>query len=196
MTEKSNPMKVSPTEAEESLVAIQNITQKTRHSVASSGAYVSLIVTGIVWLVGFLSTQYLPGPITAIIWIGMSILGSVVGVLLGNRLGRRVRNPAIGVNAKRAAIFWLLLIFFCIAAIAVAGPTDGKQVTMYVILFIMIGQLSMGLLISYATVWWSVPIAALGLVGYFLLPDIFYLWMGVLGGGGMIAFGLYIRSRW
>jgi hypothetical protein len=34
------------------------------------------------------------------------------------------------------------------------------------------------------------------LIGYFLLPGIFYLWMAVLGGGGMIALGLHIRSRW
>jgi hypothetical protein len=29
-----------------------------------------------------------------------------------------------------------------------------------------------------------------------LLPGIFYLWMAILGGGGMIALGLYIRARW
>jgi len=45
-------MNISPDEAEEALVAIQRMTQKTRHSFASSGAYISLIATGIVWLVG------------------------------------------------------------------------------------------------------------------------------------------------
>jgi hypothetical protein len=33
-------------------------------------------------------------------------------------------------------------------------------------------------------------------IGYFLLPGIFYAWMGVLGGGGMIALALYMRWRW
>jgi hypothetical protein len=41
-----------------------------------------------------------------------------------------------------------------------------------------------------------VIITALALVGYFLLPGIFNLWMAILGGGGMIVLGLYIRSRW
>jgi len=36
----------------------------------------------------------------------------------------------------------------------------------------------------------------LALVGYFLLPDIFYILMGILGGGGMIALGFYIRYKW
>ncbi len=189
-------MNISPDEAEESLAAIQKMTQKTRHSVASSGAYIFLIVTGIVWLVGFVSTQFLSGEIVLSIWIGISLVGSALSIMLGSRLGRRVRSPSAGPTAKRAGLFWLFLVFFCIAAIAIARPTDGKQVTMFIILFIMIGQLSMGLLISFSSTWWALPITALALAGYFLLPDLFYLWMGILVGGGMIAYGLYIRSRW
>ena len=189
-------MNISPIEAEEALAAIQKVTQKTRHSIASSGAYIFLIVTGIVWLIGFLSTQFLTGAIVGYIWIGMSLLGSALSIPLGIRMSRRVRNPSASATAKRAIFFWLLLVLFGIAVIAIARPTDGKQVTMFVILFIMIGQLAMGLLLSFSSVWWTLPITALALVGYFLLPGIFYLWMAILGGGGMIALGLYIRFRW
>ena len=80
--------------------------------------------------------------------------------------------------------------------IAIARPTDGKQVTLFIVLFTMIGQSAMGLLLSFASVWWALPIAALALAGYFLLPAYFYLWMGVLVGGGMIALAVYIRLRW
>ena len=38
--------------------------------------------------------------------------------------------------------------------------------------------------------------ACSGLVGYFLVPAWFYLWMALLGGGVMIVLGLYIRRRW
>jgi hypothetical protein len=189
-------MNISPNEAEEALQAIQKTVQKTRRSIASSGAYIFLIITGIIWLVGFLSTQFLSGAIVAYIWVGMSLVGSAVSILLGTRMGRRVRSPSINATGKRAAIFWLLLVLYCIAAIAIARPTDGKQVTMFIILFIMIGQLSMGLLLSFSSVWWALPITALALIGYFLLPNFFYLWMGILVGGGMIALGLYIRARW
>ena len=51
-------------------------------------------------------------------------------------------------------------------------------------------------LIIWGAIWPSIVITALALIGYFLLPGIFYLWMAILGGGGMIALGLYIRSRW
>jgi hypothetical protein len=196
MTEKGNAMNISPTEAEEELATIQRMMQKTRHSIASSGTSITLIVTGIVWLVGFLSTQFLTGAIVGYIWTGMSILGTVLGIVLGIRMGKRVRSPSATATAKRAGIFWLILVFFCIATIAVTRPTDGKQVTMIIILFIMLGQLAMGLLISFSSTLWTLPITVLALTGYFLLPDFFYLWMGILGGGGMIVFALYIRSRW
>jgi hypothetical protein len=188
-------MNVSPSEAEEALAAIQTMAQKTRHSIASGGTYITLIVTGIIWLVGFMCTQFLPQEIVGYIWTGLSVLGCIVGTALGIRLGKRVRSPSIAPMAKRVGLFWLLLVFYGIAAIAIARPTDGKQATMLVILFIMLGQMAMGLLFSFSSVWWTLPITALALVGYFLLPDIFYLWMAILGGGGMIALGLYIRSR-
>ncbi|MBK5108310.1 MAG: hypothetical protein JJE12_09265, partial [Anaerolineales bacterium] len=58
-------MDISPNEAEEALEAIQLITQRTRHSIASSGADISLIITGLVWMIGFLATQFLQGEIVA-----------------------------------------------------------------------------------------------------------------------------------
>ncbi len=196
MTEKIDPMNVSAPEAEETLAAIQLMAQKTRRSIASGGTSITLIVTGIVWLVGFLATQFLSGAIVAYIWVGMSIIGSLVGVLLGSRLGKRLRSTSFNITARRAITFWSLLILYGITIILLARPTDGKQATLFIILFIMIGQLSMGLLISFSSVWWALPVTALALVGYYLLSDIFYLWMAILGGGGMIALGLYIRSRW
>lgn len=189
-------MNISPNEAEEALAAIQKMAQKTRHSLSSSGAYIFLIITGVIWLVGFLATQFLTGTIIMYIWVGMSLIGSAISIPLGNRQGSRFRGPSTTLYAKRIGLFWLLLILFGIAAIAVAQPADGKQVTMLIILFIMIGQLAMSLLFSFSFSWWTLPIAALALIGYFLLPGIFYLWMAILVGGGMIALGLYIRFRW
>jgi hypothetical protein len=195
MTKKSDPMNISPTEAEETLAAIQSMMQKTRHSIANSGTYITLIVTGIVWLFGFLSTQFVP-EISGYVWTVGGILGTILGTVLGFRMGKRVRSPSTAPTAKRIGLFWLLLVFYGIATIAVARPMDGKQATIFIVLFIMLGQLAMGLLFSFSSVWWALPITALALVGYFLLPGIFYLWMGVLGGGGMIILALYIRSRW
>ncbi|MCA9961571.1 MAG: hypothetical protein KC443_21175, partial [Anaerolineales bacterium] len=170
--------------------------QKTRQSIASGGTYINLIVTGIIWLIGFASQQFLSPEIVPYVWLGLSIPGGILATVLGIRVGRRVRSPSTAAMAKRAGLFWLVLILYGITIITIAQPTDGKQVALLVIMFVMLGQLSMGLLLSFAAVWWALPITALALLGYFLFPTIFYLWMAVLGGGGMIVMGLYIRLRW
>lgn len=189
-------MDISPTEAEEALAAIHAMARKTRHSIASGGTYITLIVTGVVWLVGFACTQFLDVKIIGFIWTGLAVFGGVVGVVWGARVGWRVRKPAITIAAKRIWIFWALLVFYTMAAIAIAWPLNGKQVTILIVLFTMIGHLSMGQLLSYTAVWWPLPITVLALAGYFFFPEIFFLWMAVLGGGGMILLGHYIRHRW
>jgi hypothetical protein len=189
-------MNISPTEAEEALAAIQTMMTKTRQAISSSGAYLFLILWGIIWLLGFLGSQFLPTDIGGYAWIVLDILGGILSAVLGIRMGRVVRSSSPSTSGKRIAFFWLLLFFYCVAAVAVSWPADGKQLSMYIILFVMVGWMAMGLLLSFASIWPGVIITALALIGYFLLPGIFYLWMAVLGGGGMISLGLYIRSRW
>jgi hypothetical protein len=189
-------MEVSHPEAEQALAAIEAMAQKTRHSLASGGTHISLIVTGIIWLTGFLCAQFLSGEILIYIWVGLSALGGTLATILNIRLSRRIHVPSAAATAKRMGLIWLLLGVYCVAAIAVAWPVDGKQLTVFVVLFVMLGYLAMGLLLSYSSIWPGLIIIALMLIGYFLLPDFFYLWMAILGGGGMIALGLHIRARW
>src|SRR5512136_2432482 len=105
-------MNISPDEAEEALAAIQKVTQKTRRSIASSGTPIFLIITGAIWLVGFLATQFLTGEIVAYIWVGMSLLGVALAIPLGARLNRRVHAPSTATYAIRIGLFWLFLVFF------------------------------------------------------------------------------------
>lgn len=188
-------MNISPNEAEEALDAVQKVMLKTRRSIAGGGAAITLIVTGVVWLVGFMSTQFLPQA-APYVWTGVSILGSAAATFFGIRMGRRFHVPGSAVIAKRILLTWLFLALFCVSVIAIVWPIDGKQLTAIILLFVMIGYLSMSLLVSYVFVWWALPVAALVLIGYFFLPDYFYLWMSLLGGGGMIVLGVYIRTRW
>ncbi len=189
-------MNLSPTEAEEALASIRNVTQKTRHSLAGGGASISLIITGVVWLIGFTATQFLAGPFVLWIWIAASLVGGTLATFMGLRLGKNVRSPSAAVTGRRIAIFWLLLILFGGATLVVAHPADGKQLTLLIILLAMIGQMGMGLLLSFSATWWTVPVVALALAGYFFASAWFYLWMALLGGGVMILLGVYIRYRW
>lgn len=189
-------MNISPTEAEEALAAIQMMVRKTRRAISSSGAYTFLIVWGFVWLFGFTTSHFAPNKIAGYVWLGLDILGGLLSAVIGIRMNRNIRSPSGIASGKRIAWFWLLLFLYCIAAIGVAWPVDGKTLAMFIIFFVMIGWMAMGLLLSFASIGWGLAITVLALVGYFLLPEIFYLWMAFLGGGGMIALGVYIRNRW
>ena len=189
-------MNVSPSEAEQALAAIQIMMKKTRRAISSSGAYGFLIVWGIIWLLGFMGSQFLRQEIAGYSWIVLDSLGGIASAILGIRMNRAVRSPSSAASGKRIAFFWLLLFLYCVATAAVSWPADGRQLSMYIILFVMVGWLAMGLLLSFASILPGLAITALALISYFLLSDVFYLIMAVLGGGGMIALGLFIRSRW
>jgi hypothetical protein len=189
-------MNISPNEAEEALAAIQTIMQKTRRAISSSGAYNFLILWGIIWLIGFLNSQFMPEKTASYVWMGLDILGGICSAIIGMRLKRGIRTSTRTTSWRRIVFFWLLLFLFCVAAVSVAWPVNGKQLAMFIILFITVGWIAMGLLLSFASAWWGLGLVALSLIGYFLLPGIFYLWMAILGGGGMIALGIYVRNRW
>jgi hypothetical protein len=190
-------MELTPTEAEQALAAIQTMIKKTRRSVASSGSYLFLYVWGVIWLIGFTCSQFLADAIVGKIWAGLNILGAVLSVVIGIRMNRGVRRASVSpVLGKRIALFWWMLWLFCGAAIAVIWPPEPKQLAIMIILFVMIGWIAMSLLLSTMSVWWGLAFTALALVAYFILPGYFYIIMAILGGGGMIALGFYIRSRW
>lgn len=189
-------MNITPTEAEEALEAIQVITRKTRRAISNSGAYTFLILWGAIWMVGFLNSQFLPIDQAGNVWLGLDLLGGIFSVVMGIKISRGVRGIAPVTSGRRIGIFWLLLFVYCFAAIIIARPVDGKQMAMFIIIFVTVGWIAMGLLLSLTSFWWGLAMTALALFGYFLLPGFFYLWMAILGGGGMIALGLYIRYRW
>lgn len=189
-------MDISPTEAEEALAAIQTVVHKTQRWISSSGAYAILIIWGLVWLLGFLSSHFLPDVTAGQIWIGLDIVGGIFSAVIGSRMKRRVRSPSAPSSGKRIGWFWLFLFLTCAIAIGIARPADGKQLAMLIILFVMIGWMAMSFLLSFLSAWLGIAILALALIGYYFLGDYFYLWMGILGGGGMIVSGIYIRNRW
>src|SRR4030065_1438553 len=180
-------MNITPSEAEEALTAIQSMMEKTRRALSSSGAYKFLILWGVIWMLGFLGSQFLPKEIASYVWIGLDILGGILSMVIGVRLNRGVRSSAPTTSGQRTGFFWLLLFFYCVAAIGIAWPVDGKQFAMFIILFVTVGWIAMGLLLSFASVWWGLALVGLSLVSYFLLEDYFYLIMAFVGGGGMIG---------
>lgn len=84
ITLKEYPVNISPSEAEEALATIQAMMQKTRRAISSSGAYLFLIVWGVVWLLGFLGSQFLPLTTAGYGWMVLDTLGESFPSCLGS----------------------------------------------------------------------------------------------------------------
>lgn len=189
-------MNITPSEAEQALAAIQNMAQRTRRSIASSGAYISLIVTGATWLTGFVCTQFLTGPILLYLWIGLSVIGSSLASVLGRRASAHIHNPLAGATARQIMLAWLALLACCLALLVIAWPLEARQLTALIILFVLTGWMVTGQMLSFTSILPGLSLIALVLGCYFFLPGFFYFGMGILVGGGMIVFGIIIRARW
>ncbi len=189
-------MNITPSEAEEALASIQKIMKKTRHSISSSGAYKFLILWGVIWVIGFLNSQFLHDDMAGNIWIGLDIFGGILSAFIGMRLNRGIRSSSPSTTGKRIGLFWLILFLYCFLFILIASPIDSKQLAMFIILVVTLGWIAMSLLLSFVSVWWGLGIVAVACLGYFFLPGIFFLLMAILGGGGMIVLGFTIRDRW
>jgi len=189
-------MNVNANEAEEALATITAMAQRMRRAAADNGAHYFLILWGIIWLLGFVCSQFLPSRTAGIVWLGLDILGAFGSWWFGQFRSQRVRAPGAAAAGRRIGLFWLTLFAYCPLTVWIAWPLNGRQLAMIIIVFVMIGWLAMSLLMSYSAVWLALFVTASACGSYFLLPDYFYLCMALVGGGTMVGSGLYVRAKW
>ncbi len=178
-------------EAHESLEIVRQATELTRQAVARAGTGYMLIIWGIVWLVGFLGSQFL-GEAQGYLWLVLDVF-AVVGmavVILKSR--RQVRSA----HGKRIGIFWLALFVYGALIFWIAGPIRGNQYLLFITILVSFGYVVMGLWFSPPLLYIGLGITALAMIGWQLIPAYLGAWLALVGGGGLIASGIFIlRGR-
>ncbi len=112
---------------------------------------------------------------------------------MGIRLERRTRSPL----GRRIFLFWLASVAFTLLIWRLFGSRIGIQyLGVFIVLVVALAFVQFGIFFSTAVACVGSLIAALGLVGFLLLPAYFNLIMSLLGGGLMIGMGLWIIRRW
>ncbi|MDQ7029672.1 MAG: hypothetical protein Q9O62_07795 [Ardenticatenia bacterium] len=188
--------RISPDEAREALELVERTTRQMRRAVAHGGMPYFLIIWGIVWTLGFGGTHVLgpESPGVGTLWLVLDILGIVASVVVGWRVSVRVRSPRY--NAA-IGLYWLAWIVYGGLLIYFARPQSGDQLSLLVSLFAMFGYVTTG--IFYRSLFLGglgATVTVFMVVGYLLFPAVFNLWMALLGGGSLIAAGLYMRYAW
>jgi len=185
-------MPLTPNEAAD---ALRDIEQTGRRSGEAFGYRISapyLVIWGVVWIVGYSGTDLAPR-YSGILWSSLIILATAINLFVGYRvsyhagMGRKGNGWRYG---ALVAVFWLFLI----ATYTVFGEAGPRQQGAFVPLAIAAIYAGTGLWTGLRFVVLGGTVAALTLLGFFYVHEHFYLWMAVVGGGGLVLAGLWMRT--
>ena len=191
-------------EARASLIEIDGIAARIRKTIAAGVVAPLLILWGAIWAFGFAVTQFWPDA-AGRLWTWLGIGGITASIFLGgwfrqtpNANPRRGRIGLSWLMLLAYAFVWLLLLVPSLARSAGMGhvPDQGHRISAFCCTVGMFGYIIMGLWLSRFLLWLGFLITALTLIGFFLLPGYFYIWMAITGGGALFAVGIYVRLAW
>jgi hypothetical protein len=198
-----NYMNISKQEATAALGEIEDAITQTKRAIGRGGSSATMILWGIIWMVGYSCSQFAPRR-AQVVWLCLVFIGAVSSWALGGR-SRRLRSP----NGSRIGRGWLVLFayaFFWFLLLHLDSPpgrpvlhlkdSSGRQSGAFFATVAMCGYVVAGLWLGRFFIWLGAAVTLLTVAGYFLLPDWFFLWMAITGGGSLIVAGLYIRRFW
>jgi hypothetical protein len=85
------------------------------------------------------------------------------------------------------------VIAFFPATLMVLSPLESMQANAFVSLFWAFAYMASGAWLGLRMFVTGLVTAVAVLVGYFLIPQHYYLWMAVVGGGSLMLAGLWLR---
>ena len=183
-------MPMSPTEAAQTLKAIENTQGRSASAYGYSMAAPHLILWGAIWVIGYGVPWLLPGRLP---WIWLPLV--VIGMVGSFAIGMTLRPKAADKSDPRFWQTFVAIFLFVWAQFAVLPKFDLLQAAVYFPILVALMYALMGIWTRGARM--TVLVAAIGvltLVGYFLLPQLLLPWMTIVGGGGLIVGGLWLRK--
>jgi hypothetical protein len=161
-----------------------------------------LMLWGGIWLLANTVTDLWPVR-AALAWPCLSLAGAAASFWLGaRRRGRDAVANAAGTGALAAGVAadgwrWGLsfaaIIAFQIATMVIVQPQNGRQQNAFISLFWTFLYTVLGVWLGWRLFAIGFAASVLIVAGYFLLAAHFFLYMGVVAGGALIAGGLLLR---
>lgn len=177
--------------ASASLQAVETMQQRTHTAVGGRQISLFYFIWGIVWLAGFLFSQY--GPARWLIWTwgGLLMAGGILSTVVGLRLGQRVRYEQTG---PRLAGFFAALFGFGAVWLWLAQPQTWQETAVWIVSLLLFGAVVAGVWLQ------SRALIGAGVIGTAVLLAIYvWLWpylgllLGLLGGGSLLLAGWWQR---
>jgi hypothetical protein len=185
-------MPVSQTDASESLRLVEEAGARSRSLRGYSLAAPHLILWGGVYFAAYTYGYFRPGQ-SGLVWTVAVPAAVIADFVIARRAKSAVGAADVGKTGAFASLFATFLAFITATA-AIMQPNDPRQMAAFVPLVVAVAYIILGLNHGARLAWTGVALGVLTLAGYFALPGIFMLWMAVVGGGALVAGGLWLRQ--
>ena len=185
-------MNLSPQDAAAALAEVEDARRTMRRAIRAHRGHFYLWIWGATWIAMPLTAHFLGD--YAVRYFGLiCVPGTIASIAVGLIQRRQVSAP----GSQR--LFGVLAAIFGFAALfpfVLHSHADARACYAYACLAAMQGYVVIGLWTDTYLFWLGLFVTAMILIGYFLLPGIFWVWMAVCGGGPLFLTGFYVRHFW
>jgi hypothetical protein len=196
--ETNQPAPITKEEAFFALEEIDRIGRQMRRTIAAGSMAPMLILWGVIWILGFAAEQFIPRAFR--LWLVLDLVGIAASFLLG---ACSRKSPVKGASPGRIGLSWLILFGYAVlwsfllqSGRAHYGPFLERKVALLWVTVCMFAYVVMGLWLDRFLLWLGAMITVAALVGFFFVPNYFFLWIAVAGGGSLVVSGVFIRKFW
>jgi hypothetical protein len=183
---------ISPEDAAALLSEIDAARSAMRRVVREHRGHYHLWIWGLAW-VAMPLTAHLGGDPAARFFPWICLGGVALSILVGFTQGRQIRRR---VDSRLIAMLVTVWAFAALFPWVLHAPGNVRVLYTFVCLVAMQSYVIAGLWTDTYLLWVGIVVAALVLIGYFLFPAFFWLWMAAFGGGTLILTGFYVRHFW
>jgi hypothetical protein len=155
-----------------------------------------LILWGAIWLVANTVSDLAPAK-SGTAWLVLSLLGAAASFWLGAR--QQAAAVDRGATRTRSEQSWrwmlcfLVIVAFLITVLAVLPPMDPRQQDTFISMFWTFLYMGLGAWLGWRLFTIGLAATLLILLGYYGVHSHYFLYMGCVSGGALIAGGLWLR---
>lgn len=155
------------------------------------------VIWGLVWLVANTVTQFWPDN-TNWAWGPGIVIGVIASAVTGMIQSRGVkRGPPSSFDAttaRRIGLTSLVGLAFITCLIFISRPETSRETNAMISIFFPFMYMASGIWAGWRLFAIGFVTAAGIMAGFVWIDEYYALWMGVFGGGSLIAGGLWLRS--
>ena len=185
-------MDLTPQDAARTLAEVEQARTAMRRAIRAHRGHFYLWIWGATWIAMPLTAHFLGD--NAVRYFGLIC---VPGTSASIAVGLAQRRQVSGAGSQRLfGVLAAILGFAALFPFVLHGQTDARGYYAYACLAAMQGYVVVGLWADTYLFWLGLFVTAMILVGLFLLPGIFWLWMAACAGGPLLLTGFYVRHFW